>query len=228
MDQLVKFLLYSHIGVGTLSLIVFWIPIFVKKGGDIHVKIGKVYVYLMWYVVITAVLLSIKNLIIGQYIFAAFLGFLSIITAHPLWYGMIIVKHKKVIPASVQRINKILNWMLFLGGLGLLIWSIILKVQGMAILLMVFGLIGIFSSIPLVFGKSQAKNWLAEHIQGLLGTGIAAYTAFFAFGGSRLLGHIFVNQLIIIPWILPTIIGVIGMRYYKRKFNLPKAKLQTN
>jgi len=220
MDQLDKIILYIHIAFGALSLIVFWIPVLVKKGGDVHIKAGKIYVFTMWVVVITAIILSFINLYQGFYIMAAFLGFLSVITGHPLWYGMVILKHKKEVTPEVQRINTILNWILFAGGAGLAIWSIILKVEGQAILLLIFGIIGMSSAFPLLFKAKKTKNWLAEHIEGLLGTGIAAYTAFFAFGGSRLLGHIFTDQLIIIPWILPTIIGVFGIKYYKKKLNL--------
>ena len=88
MEVLSKSLLAIHIFCGFCSIVLFWIPIFVKKGGNIHVKIGKAYVFLMWIVVLTAAILSIKNIIIGAYIMAAFLGFLSLITANPLWYGI--------------------------------------------------------------------------------------------------------------------------------------------
>lgn len=218
MDQLFKIILYIHIAFGALSLIVFWIPVIVKKGGDIHNKAGKVYVFTIWVVVITATLLSLINLYNGLYIAAAFLGFLGVITGHPLWYGIVILKHKKKLPIGVQRMNLFLNWVLFLGGLGLVIWSMILKVQGQAILLLVFGIIGLSSALPLLFKPKMKSHWIAEHIEGLLGTGIAAYTAFFAFGGSRLFGHIFTEQWVIIPWILPTIIGVFGIKFYKRKY----------
>lgn len=222
MDQLKSIILFIHIIAGSVSLIVFWIPVLVKKGGDIHIKVGKVYVFLMWIVVITAILLSIINLYIGYYIIAAFLGFLSIITAHPLWYGMVILKHKKEVPSRVTQINLLLNWVLFLGGAALFVWALILKIQGQAILLIIFGVIGMASALPMIIKGDKPLNWLAEHIQGLLGTGIAAYTAFFAFGGSRMFGHVFTNQLIAIPWILPTIIGIVGIKYYKRKMHLPK------
>ncbi len=222
MDQLKSIILIIHIAVGSLSLIVFWIPVLVKKGGDIHIKVGKLYVFLMWIVVITAIILSLINLYFKAYIIAAFLGFLSIITAHPLWYGMVILKHKKEITSRVKRINLLLNWFLFLGGAGLFIWALILKVQGQAILLIIFGIIGMASALPMIRGGDKPVNWLAAHIQGLLGTGIAAYTAFFAFGGSRIFGHIFTNQLIAIPWIMPTIMGIVGIKYYKRKMHLPK------
>ena len=220
MEALFKIILTIHIAAGTVSLIVFWIPIFVKKGGDIHIKIGKIYVWLMWIVVLSSLLLSAINLMNGKFIIAAFLGFLSIITAHPLWYGIVILKYKKQISPLVHRMNQFLNWFLFIAGAGLVVWAILLKVQGLAILLMIFGLIGVMTAGPKIFKPQKSKSWMAAHIEGMVGTGIAAYTAFFAFGGSRLFGHIFTNQLMIIPWILPTIIGVYGMIFYKRKFSL--------
>ena len=223
MDQLFKIILYVHIAFGAGSLIVFWIPVLGKKGGDMHIKAGKVYVFMMWVVVISSIFMSLINLYNGLYIIAAFLGFLAVITGHPLWYGMVILKYKKGLSSKVERINRILNWVLFLGGAGLFLWALLLRVQGQAILLMVFGIIGMSSAAPLLFRKHRKTNWLMEHIQGLLGTGIAAYTAFFAFGGSRLLGHIFTNQWIIIPWILPTIIGIFGIKYYKKKMQVRKA-----
>ena len=211
----------THIIFGSLSLITFWIPVLVKKGGDIHIKVGKIYVALMWVVVISAVVLSILNVFRGRFISAGFLGYLAVITAHPLWYGMTILKHKKEMPDSVVKINTIFNWILFLGGLGLLIWSLLLKVQGPAILLLIFGSIGVISAAPLIFSKKEKKeNWLAGHIQGLVTTGIAAYTAFFAFGGATFMGHIFSGSLIAIPWILPTIIGVFVIKKYKRQYQL--------
>ena len=219
METVYKILLTFHIVVGSLSLITFWIPIFTKKGGDMHLKVGKLYVILMWMVVISAFLLCTLNLFRGRYISAAFLGYLSVITAHPLWYGIVVLKHKQNLPKQAKIIKAIFNWMLFLGGVGLLLWSFILKVQGPAILLMIFGSIGVISSVPIVFSKKEAKvNWLFDHIQGMVTTGIAAYTAFFAFGGGTFFSHLFSGSLVAIPWILPTVIGVYVIKRYKRQY----------
>ncbi len=225
MEALDKFLLYSHIFVGSLSLILFWIPVFVKKGGNVHIKVGWAYVYTMWYVLITAVLLSIINLIQGNPIIAAFLGFLALITAYPLWYGISILKYKKDIPQNMLAIRKLLNVLILLGGLGLIIWAIALKMQGQAILLLIFGILGVSSATPIVISRSgPKKSWLSEHIEGMIGTGIAAYTAFFAFGASRMFANIFAGPLIAIPWVLPTIIGTIIIIWTKKKNGLSFGK----
>jgi len=75
-----------HISAGFTSIVLFWLPMLSKKGGKLHVKSGKIYVYAMWVVVITAAMLSVKNVVIGAYGPAIFLGFLSLITSGPLWY----------------------------------------------------------------------------------------------------------------------------------------------
>ena len=95
MEFIVKTLLFLHVTFGFTSLVLFWLPVFLKKGGKGHFIIGKLYVVAMWIVVATAALLSVKNVIIGKYFMSAFLGFISLITANPLWYGMAILKKKQ-------------------------------------------------------------------------------------------------------------------------------------
>ena len=95
MKNLSEILLATHVIAGMISLIIFWIPIFVKKGGNLHRSVGKVYVYLMWYVVISAFLLSVENFIEGSYIAAAFLGFLTLATGQPLWSAIAILNNKE-------------------------------------------------------------------------------------------------------------------------------------
>ena len=57
----------------------------------------------------------------------------------------------------------------------------------------------------------------------MIGTGIAGYTAFLVFGGSRLFPSVARSQLYTLFWVLPTLIGVpaifMTVAYYRRKFN---------
>lgn len=223
MEAIYKVILMGHIIAGSISLVLFWIPVIVKKGSKIHNKVGIVYVYFMWIVVISAAVLCILNLFRGRPISAAFLGFLSLLTGHPLWYAIVVLKYKKEVPLHIFRIRKVINWTLFLSGGGLVIWSIVLKLQGASILLLIFGILGLVSAFPLIRLKEKTRlksHWLAEHLEGMVGTGIAAYTAFLAFGGATLMGDIFTGPLIAIPWSLPTIIGTIVIIRMKKKMGL--------
>jgi len=222
MEWIYKFILGIHVSAGTFSLISFWIPAFTRKGGRTHRLVGKGYVITMWIVVVTALLLSVINLSNQKYIIAAFLGFLSILTAQPLWYGIAILRYKNAIPDSILNIRKALHLVLTLGGAGMIIWSILLKLEGMTSLLMIFGILGLTSVFAVLKNKEKTRketHWLWEHISGMIVSGIAAYTAFFAFGGSTFFSSILPDSFQIIPWVLPTIIGVISLRILRSKWD---------
>ena len=94
------------------------------------------------------------------------------------------------------------------------------------VLYMIFGGISMLSSFEMlryIHKKTVAANaWLIEHFSGLIGAGIGAYTAFFAFGGRRLLNDIFVGNLQLIPWVLPSIIGVSYTYWLTAKYQTKK------
>ena len=210
-----------HIAAGSISLLLFWIPIFTKKGAINHVKVGKLYMWLMWIVVITAAILSIKNLYIGRTEAAAFLGFLTFITASPLWKGIAVLKHKKGLSKSFQQSHLAFELLVFISGMLLIGYGIYLKGQGGAVLMLIFGLLGVSnlgSVIKLLKNPPQQIDWFMEHMTDMIISGIAAYTAFFAFGGRTLLGNIFTGYWMIIPWVAPTFIGVFAIKYFKRYY----------
>ena len=227
MESITKILLTTHVTAGSLSLILFWLPVITKKGGKLHNRIGVIYLYAMWIVVVTAFLLSIKNLYVGNYISAGFLGFLTILTSAPLWYAKAILNHKKGISKGYFYIFKTLHMLIFVSGVGLVVWAVSLKVQGAAILMLVFGILGMttFSDAFGEYEKIQTREkWIITHLRGMLTTGIAAYTAFFAFGGSRFFANILIDQWMVIPWVLPSIMGAFGIRYWRLRYTKkPKA-----
>lgn len=216
-----------HIAAGTISLFLFWIPIFTKKGGINHVKLGKIYMWLMWIVVITAVILSIKNLYIGAIEMAAFLGFLTFITASPLWKGIAVLKQKKGLSKTFQRTHLIFESLILVAGALLLGYGIYLQGEGAGILMMIFGILGISnlgSVIKLIKTPPQQMDWFIEHMSDMIISGIAAYTAFFAFGGRTLLGNIFTGYWMIVPWVAPTVIGVFTIEYLKKYYEKQRSR----
>ena len=225
MEHISKALLYLHISAGFISLVLFWIPMFAKKGGGLHNRVGIVYVNAMWIVVITAFILSLQNLFQGEYVIAGFLGFLSVLTSAPLWYAKAILKNKKELSPQYFLIFRSLHGIIFLSGLLLITWSLILRVQGPAVLMLIFGILGVanyrrvFVTLPEL---KDAKSWLVTHLNGMISSGIAAYTAFFAFGSRQFMGELLSGYLTVVPWVLPTILGTIAIRYYTKKYQ-PKA-----
>ena len=70
-------------------------------------------------------------------------------------------------------------------------------------------------------------GWFYGHLGSMLGGGIAFHTAFAVFGVQRLWDYPLSGPLAVVPWILPTIIGVpaiiIWTRHYRRKFSRGRA-----
>lgn len=224
MDLIHTILLWIHIPFGSLSLILFWIPVGVKKGSALHKKVGWYYFICMWIVLVSAALLSISNTILGNYTAAIFLGYLTVITSFPLWYSYDILRQKKEWSDRYFLTRKIFLGLICIAGLVLLyIGAVKFKFQNMGIVILFFGVLGMLSIKQLLLTKERAiliETKLKMHIQGTIITGIAAYTAFFAFGARRF----FIDTLqldgqwLILPWILPTILGVGYMRYMKGKY----------
>lgn len=213
-----------HIIAGFSSLVLFWIPAFTRKGGINHNKVGRIYMWLMWIVVVTAAILSLKNFYIGQTESAIFLGFLSILTAKPLWHGVAVLNQKKGLSPAFQRNNLLFESFVCATGVALLAYGIYLQGRGGAVLMIIFGILGISGLGDILKELKQPTekvDWFVEHMKSMLITGIAAYTAFFAFGGRTLLGNIFTGYWMIIPWVAPTVIGIVAIRllakYYLEK-----------
>ncbi len=225
MESLSKILLMTHIVAGSLSLVLFWIPVFVKKGGNIHRKVGKVYVILMWYVVFSAFLLSIENFLQEQYISALFLGFLTVITGRPLWSAISILKNKKELSSTYQVINLMFNIVIGLSAVGLFLFGIKIWGRPESVMMIFFSLLGLgggWDAIQQIRNPKEQEDWYKEHLSGMIISAIAGYTAFFAFGGRQLFSNILTDYWQIVPWIAPTVIGLTIIRYMERKIDAAK------
>lgn len=225
MDLLFRTILVIHICSGFTSLGLFFIPMFARKGGKLHNRVGRWYTYGMWGVIISAIVLSGLRMLGGYYTQAMFLGFLALLTARPLYYGIAILKNKQEQSDRLQTIDRVLRTAVviagfFLAGVGMNWWG---PANGHP-LLVVFGSLGFFTTIFSVIrdfkGTKKPYHWLEEHISGLLISAIAAFTAFFSFGGNRVFGETFTGNLQLVTWIAPTVIGVATIRYYKWKLKL--------
>jgi hypothetical protein len=223
-------LLWIHIPCGIASLILFWIPVGLKKGSTNHRKTGRYYYYMMWMVLASSGLLSICNTILGAYLPALYLGYLTILTAYPLWYSYEILQQKGTWSDNYFRVRKIFTAVLFTAGIGMLLLGMLkYKAMGMGTMMVFFGLLALPAGRDAFMTKDRAmarETRLKMHIQGTIISGIAAYTAFFAFGGSRILIDVLHMhpQWMVLPWILPTILGLTYSRYMKKKYGVVSSK----
>jgi hypothetical protein len=221
MELLTDILTKLHVAFGFTGLGLFWLPMVMKKGGKWHRLSGNAYVVAMWVVVATASLLSIRNVVVGNTDKAAFLGFIALITANPLWYGIAILKQKRQFSRAFLNMHLILDVAVFMYSVLLLVVGTVLQRQGVSLLMLVFGSLGL-TVVPSILrrlrGVQADTDRIQGHIIGLMTTGIAAYTAFFVFGGYTWMQDLLPNNWGIVLWVAPGVVGGIGINYSVKYF----------
>ncbi|MEP5611241.1 MAG: hypothetical protein ABJP45_03280 [Cyclobacteriaceae bacterium] len=211
-----KFFIYSHIFCGALVLLLGLVNIFARKGTKRHVLIGRIYVWSMWWICLSA--LSI----ITFYRFSMFLMVIAVITFYTSFVGLRVLRRRQL--GSEKWYDWTASIMTGLFGIGLLIYAGVLFFSGenevLGILSVVFGVLAFnmgFQEIRFfVKAKTNEKKWwLYQHIGAISGSYIAAVTAFAVQNGEAL-GVTNHNWLL---WVLPGAIGsfVISFTIKKQK-----------
>ncbi len=239
MALLHKILLQAHVLAGAAALVLFWFPAFARKGGRLHRRAGNWYVISMYAVSVSAFVMAIlvfsdplavrlpgqdieparaERIIANSRMFSLFLFMLSILVIASVRHGTLVLKAGA--DRSALRHPAHIFLMASLGIVSLIVGA--LGIANGQALLIIFSALGIVGSINMLRYSTKAtltpREWWIEHLGNLIGSGIGAYTAFFAFGGARFFGDILTGNLMLIPWVLPSIIGTIFSIALTRKY----------
>jgi hypothetical protein len=217
----IRWLLGLHVTAGATAFIFAPLALATRKGGKAHRRWGKVYFWAMSVVAASAIVLSAYRPIL-------FLALVAVFSFYAAFYAYRVLGMKNLghggkagwldwTAASITFASS-----LMLGALGLLKPAL---VQGMGAVSIVFGLIGMSLAAGRIYRflnpPSDRMYWWFDHLQGMMGSYIAAWTAFSAVT----LGRFFGPRWLI--WLWPTMIGVpsiaLTKAYYQRKFAQRKA-----
>ena len=237
-------LVTAHIAVGSIALLLFWVPTITKKGSPIHIQAGRIYVSAMYIVAITAFIASIivlydpigirrpgevvdpeeaARLAVRFRTFSLFLLMLSVLVFTSLRHGIAALRERR----EPGRLNRTSHKALLavLAGLGVVVG--VIGIQAGELLLMIFAGLSLSAAFNMyrdVRNEKPRRNKLVvAHLNGLIGSGIGAYTAFFAFGG-RMISDFLSGYWQIVPWILPAIIGTFAIGRLSRRYQQPRAR----
>lgn len=218
---------WLHIGTGLVALILFWVPALTKKGGRAHRQAGRWYVWMMGAVLTTAIPLSVASFWVGEWFVGVFLAYLAVVTGSSLWYGLAVLQVKPDATKFRTRAHALMGVSNLLAGIILLIVAWTVAPAGFArTLFTVFAFIGFttawdtrrFFRAP----PTDRQWWRYEHMGGMIGTGIAAHTAFGAFGLRQVFPQLHSSPWGLVPWIAPTIIGISAValltRHYRKQY----------
>jgi uncharacterized membrane protein len=211
-----------HITAGFLAFLMAPVALATAKGGKVHRRWGMVYVWSMGVVAATALPMALYRPVL----FLALVAVFSFYACFSAWR----VLSLKDLPKGGQA--RPIDWAAAiitfvasacLAGFGAFTPAM---VQHMGIVAIVFGVIGMtlaFGQIRSFVWKPKEKMfWWYTHLGNMIGSYIAAWTAFSVTTLSSNFRHAGV-----LVWLWPTIVGVpaiaLTTAYYKRKF-APRTK----
>lgn len=225
MDAISQLLIFLHVFAGGTTLTTGLLAIILKKGGPIHRQIGKVYFWSMFTIFATAMLM----LVLVR--FNLFLLVVAIFSFYMSFSGYRVLRRKKLgeqtwIDWSGAIISLIAGIGIFIyGGLGLF-GFINIYASALVYLCLFFGFFTAqtaWGDIK-IFKKKNLEDkmwWLYHHIQAMVGSFIAAVTAFLVQNGQGLIPFPDFQWLI---WVLPAMMGVpiitLWIRKYRRKYQV--------
>lgn len=239
MPTLHNLLLYLHVFCGSVALLVFWLPVLATKGSALHRRSGTWFANGMYAVSISA--LAMSSLVLLDPIgvrhpagpppdldlgaaaasyraSATFLLMLAVLVFTSVRHSLLALRAKAA-RTTLRRPGHV-ALLVVLGVLGLGV--VALGARYGHVLLLIFGTLSMVSSIGMLRYTLRAevgpRGWLIEHLSGMVGAGIGAYTAFFAFGGSRFLSGLLPGQWQVLPWVLPAVIGTLAIRLLSRRY----------
>ena len=242
MLSLHQYALYLHIAVGACALLLFWVPMFTRKGNLDHKRFGRYSAYCMYTVSISGIVMSSLDLSFPLAMHAAgielsteeaasatrqvrefglFLLSLSILVLTNTRHGWLTILHKDNRAPLRHPVHLALNG--GLSAIGVVLFSVGYNTSN--ILFMIFGVlqfVGGIGNLRYIFREDiRPKEWWIQHLGGLIGSGIGAYTAFTVFGGRTFFEEIFdsnFESMAIYLWITPGIVGTIAITYLSRHY----------
>lgn len=164
----------THVATGTLGLLLGAIALSTKKGGKIHTKSGKWFLYLLTMVCLTG--------IVGIFVFErnSFLIVITLLSAYQGFSGYRVLKTKSNdfhlidFSAAILTILSCVYFLYYFQSIGM-IWSpiIIYSTVGWLSLMILYDLLRYF--IP---KEKYGTIWLKEHIVKMIGAFSALLSAF--------------------------------------------------
>ena len=213
----------AHAGFGTIALLTFWTAGMARKGSPVHVVAGKAYLLAM--VALLALALPMSLMIVARggpgIAIGAFLLYLLVITTTSVWLSWRAIRDKRDWARYTGPVYRALMGLNLASGIGVALVGLLLA-DRMQLIIVGFSLIGISSFVRMrrfaAQPPAEARWWMRQHLNAMLGNGVATHIAFLSIGLPRLLpvlqGPLFQN----IAWLAPLGVSALAGLYLGRKY----------
>lgn len=211
-----------HVPVALSCIIAFWIAVVTKKGAKLHIRSGRWFAYGMMLTAASGTFLACHKL--GHPATrptAIFLIYLGTITFVPPLHGVAVIRTRKNPERLATPLYRAVLILPMLGSIAAIGWGV-MSAGGMQPLLLAMSPIGIVLSLGALSytrtPNSSRMRWWYEHMIAMLAAGIAAHTAGAIFVVGQMLEIRLPGVWQMLPWILPSLIGVPAIIIWTRKW----------
>ncbi|TNJ33305.1 hypothetical protein [Arenimonas terrae] len=213
-----------HAGLGTLALLAFWTAGLSRKGGPLHRAAGKLYLLAMSALLAVAVPMSGVVLVQRSQVGGAFLLYLLVITVTAVWLSWRAIRDRRDWARYTGPVYRGLMWLNLVSALAIAAIGLLLA-KNMQLIIVAFAGIGLFSFVSMRrFARARPEDprwWLREHLNAMLGNGVATHIAFLSIGLPKVLPMLAGPTLQNLAWLGPLVVAFVAGSYLTRKF-LPK------
>jgi hypothetical protein len=234
---LFEWLVGLHIATGTVGLVVVWIPIAGRKGGELHRRAGTLFVQSMIATGFTAIAISITTLSdpTGTHphlashdifadpqtitnIFGWMMLYLATLTVNLAWQGWLSMRNGLDHVRNRAWHNLLSQVLLTVVSTNCFVRGV-LAAEPMMMGISMVGFATVATNLWFIYKPSPLPtDRIKEHIKCLVGAGISVYTAFFAFGAVRLIPELALQPGL---WAIPLIVGLTLIIYHQRAVTHP-------
>lgn len=192
METALTLLRFTHVGFAILALLTFWIPLVVRKGGGLHRRVGRIYVWCMIGAAITALGITPLRLMErtrDAWPMTVLLAFAGLVALSAATLGTRVLKERSRRGPSASFGQLSLAVLLVVASVSFFAYSVVTHFVLGAVLSPLGALLGlrqwrILRSSP----DTASRWWLEAHIGQMLGSCIATLTAAVVNNATRLFG----------------------------------------
>lgn len=207
-----------HIGAGSIALVTFWLNAALRKGSRWHRLVGRIYLLAMALVIVSGIPLTLKALLAGHVVGAAFLGYLFLLTLTVTWLMWRAVRDRDAPARFTGPVYIGLALASIVAGVGVLALGL---TKG-APLLIGFSLVGPLAGIDMLRSRARIAArpmwWREAHYGAMLGAGVATHVAFLSIGLPRLLPSVDGTALNYVAWFGPLAAAFVAKALLDRRY----------
>jgi hypothetical protein len=231
--SLYSILTVIHVGLGFAALLSFWSAGLARKGSPVHKAAGKIYLGSMAALLGAALPMSFTVLAARGAVTGGFLLYLLVIATTSVWSAWRAIRDQRDWARYTGPVYRSLMWLnlisaLAVAGLGLFL------AQQLQLVIVAFSGIGLITFVQMRRFARRAPDdprwWLREHLNAMLGNGVATHIAFLAIGLPRLVPALANSTWTHVAWLAPLGIAALAGLWLTRRYlpsRTPRAPLST-